>query len=280
VISSVGDDPFGRFVGKALRGLGVSDAHVVTNPHCATQVSFCEILPPDDLPVWAYGSPPTDDLETTAGDIDLDAVRDAELLWMSASGLYEEADRASHFAALEARARKPFTVLDLDCRPLRSTAPADAPDQLQEALSKVTVAVGSGDSCAFAVAEREPERAADALLTAGVEVAVVKKGREGVLAKTRSGERVESSAVPALRILNRLGASDAFAGSLCHGLLAGWPLAKVMRHAIAAGVIAASRLECSTVMPTELEIETLLDGGDPNSILIDAWAARTASASR
>jgi len=94
-----------------------------------------------------------------------------------------------------------------------------------------------------------------------------------VLAKTRSGERVESPPLP-IRPLNGLGAGDSFGGSLCHGLLAGWPLEKVLQHANAAGAIVASRLECSTAMPTEAEIDLLLDGGDPNENLAEGMSVR------
>jgi sugar/nucleoside kinase (ribokinase family) len=56
-------------------------------------------------------------------------------------------------------------------------------------------------------------------------------------------------------VVNGLGAGDAFGGALCHGLLAGWPLARVLEFANVAGAIVASRLECSTAMPTEEEVE-------------------------
>jgi 5-dehydro-2-deoxygluconokinase len=42
-------------------------------------------------------------------------------------------------------------------------------------------------------------------------------------------------------------------------LLAGWPLEKVIRFANIAGAIVASRLECSTAMPTEAEVLALLE---------------------
>ena len=128
--------------------------------------------------------------------------------------------------------------------------PAHATEQVQRVLPQVTVAVGNREECEVAVGETEPERAADALLAAGVELAVVKQGPKGVLAKTRSGERVEAPPIP-VRPLNGLGAGDSFGGSLIHGLLEGWPLEKVLRHANAAGAIVASRLECSTAMPTQ-----------------------------
>ena len=60
-------------------------------------------------------------------------------------------------------------------------------------------------------------------------------------------------------VVNGLGAGDAFGGSLCHGLLRGWPLEKTLRYANAAGAIVASRLECSTAMPTAAEVAELAE---------------------
>ena len=270
IITGVGNDPFGRFVRIALRDLGVDDSHVVVNHTYATPVTFCEIFPPDDFPLWFYRKPTAPDLQVTPDDIDFDAVRGTALMWLSVTGLSEEPSRESHFAVLEARARKRFTVLDLDYRPMFWDTPGHATEQIQKALPYVTVAVGNREECEVAVGETEPERAADALLDAGVELAVVKQGPKGVLAKTRT-ERVESPPIP-IRPLNGLGAGDSFGGSLCHGLLAGWPLERTLRNANAAGAIVASRLECSTAMPTQDEIETLLAGGDPNEHLADSLA--------
>jgi 5-dehydro-2-deoxygluconokinase len=71
---------------------------------------------------------------------------------------------------------------------------------------------------------------------------------------------VEVPPVP-VEVVNGLGAGDAFGGALCHGLLAGWDLERVMRFANAAGAIVASRLACSDAMPTAAEVEALLAGG-------------------
>ena len=53
-----------------------------------------------------------------------------------------------------------------------------------------------------------------------------------------------------VEVVNGLGAGDAFGGALCHGLLAGWPLERVLRFSNAAGAIVASRLACAAAMPT------------------------------
>jgi 5-dehydro-2-deoxygluconokinase len=129
----------------------------------------------------------------------------------------------------------------------------EASAQVRAALPHVTVAVGNREECEVAVGETDPDRAADALLEAGVELAVVKQGPRGVLGKTRT-ERVVVPPTP-VEVVNGLGAGDAFGGSLVHGLLAGLPLEQVLRNANAAGAIVASRLECSTAMPTADEVD-------------------------
>jgi 5-dehydro-2-deoxygluconokinase len=84
-------------------------------------------------------------------------------------------------------------------------------------------------------------------------MAVVKRGPDGVYAR-RGDERVEHDPIQ-VDVLNGLGAGDAFGGALCHGLLAGWDLDRTIGFANAAGAIVASRLECSTAMPTTWEVE-------------------------
>lgn len=268
LITGVGDDPFGRYVRRSLRELGVDDHHVVVDPAHATPVTFCEIFPPDDFPLYFYRRPTAPDLQVRPEDLDLDAVRGADLFWATVTGLSESPSREAHLAAWEARGRREHTVLDLDYRPMFWSSPADAGEQVRAALGHVTVAVGNREECEVAVGETDPDRAADALLERGVRLAIVKQGPRGVLGKTRT-ERVVVPPTP-VDVVNGLGAGDAFGGALCHGLLTGLPLEHMLRNANAAGAIVASRLECSTAMPTADEVEAHVrasaggDAGDPS----------------
>ncbi|HEV7855177.1 MAG TPA: 5-dehydro-2-deoxygluconokinase [Mycobacterium sp.] len=257
LISGVGDDPFGTFVRNELADLGVDNRYMATHDEYPTPVTFCEIFPPDNFPLYFYRRPSAPDLQITPDELDLDAVRSARLYWSTVTGLSEEPSRSAHFAAWEARQRASLTVLDLDYRPMFWESPAAATKQVQQALRHVTVAVGNREECEIAVGESNPHRAADALLDLGVELAIVKQGPRGVLGKTkRSHVSVPPNDVD---VVNGLGAGDAFGGSLCHGLLHGWPLEKTLRYANAAGAIVASRLECSTAMPTAAEVAELAD---------------------
>ncbi|MBB2992425.1 5-dehydro-2-deoxygluconokinase [Mycolicibacterium iranicum] len=267
LISGVGDDPFGRYVRAELARLDVDNRYVATHGEFPTPVTFCEIFPPDDFPLYFYRKPSAPDLQIRADEIDTEAVRSARLYWSTVTGLSEEPSRSAHFAAWEARgaraatgddpARRPLTVLDLDYRPMFWATPGAATEQVQKALAHVTVAVGNREECQIAVGESNPHRAADALLDLGVELAIVKQGPRGVLGKTRHS----SVTVPPndVDVINGLGAGDAFGGSLCHGLLNGWSLEKTLRYANAAGAIVAGRLECSTAMPTAAEVAELAE---------------------
>ena len=256
LMSRVGDDPFGRYLLRELERLGVDNREVRVDPQYPTPVTFCEIFPPDDFPLYFYRKPKAPDLQIATDDLDLDAVRDARILWFTLTGLSEEPSRATHLAALEARARAEHTIFDLDYRPMFWDTPAEATEQVAAAIEHATIAVGNREECEVAVGETEPDRAADALLERGLQLAIVKQGPKGVLAKTRE-ERVE---VPPhfVDVVNGLGSGDAFGGALCHGLLEGWGLERIFRFANVAGAIVATRRECSTAMPDAAEVDALL----------------------
>ena len=260
VITRTGDDPFGGYVHKALREFGVDDAFVAAVPGLPTPVTFCEIFPPDDFPIWFYRYPKAPDLEITTAELPVEEIKNAALLWATVTGLSAEPSRAAHFAAWQARARRPVTVLDLDYRPSFWPSREQARAQVRAALPHVTIAVGNLDECDTAVGTTDAYEAADRLLEAGVELAVVKRGPLGVYARTKD-ETVEVPPIP-VDVVNGIGAGDGFGGALCHGLLSGWPLDRVIRFANAAGAIVTTRLECSSAMPTTAEVEAFMPGAD------------------
>jgi 5-dehydro-2-deoxygluconokinase len=257
VITKVGDDPFGPYVRSALRGFGVDDRWVGTHPSLRTPVVFCEIFPPDDFPLLFYREPQAPDMTVAPEELDLDAIRDARVFWTTGTGLSAEPSRAATLAALEARSEaRGVTVHDLDHRPMFWADGDDPGAWARRALAHATVAVGNRDEVAVAVGTREPDEAAEALLELGVELAIVKRGPDGVLARTRD-DRVEVPPVP-VDVVCGLGAGDAFGGALVHGLLAGWPLERTIRLANAAGAHVAGQLACADAMPTLDELQGAL----------------------
>jgi 5-dehydro-2-deoxygluconokinase len=256
LVTRTGDDPFGRYVRREAERLGVDPRFITAAQGPPTPVTFCEVFPPDDFPLYFYRYPTAPDLQLEVADLPLDAVADAEVFWATVTGLSQEPSRSTHFAAWQARGRRRHTVLDLDYRPMFWADAAQAGVQVGRALEHVTVAVGNREECQVAVGETDPQRAADALLERGLELAIVKQGPKGVLAAT-ADERVEVPPYP-VDVVNGLGAGDAFGGALVHGLLSGWPLRRVLEFANVAGALVAGRLECSTAMPGGAEVEQAL----------------------
>lgn len=255
VITKVGDDGFGAYVRAALGGFGVDTRWVGTHPTLRTPIVFCEIHPPDRFPLLFYREPTAPDMHITRAELDLDAIARAPLLWTSGTGLSAEPSRTATLAALDAA--RGIRVHDLDHRAALWPSAEEARRWAREAVRRASVVVGNSDEAEVATGERDPSRAAAALLDLGAQTAIVKMGPAGSMALTRSGS-ARAPAFP-VQVLCGLGAGDAFGGMLCHGLLAGWPLDRTLRHANAAGAIVASRLACADAMPTQAEVAGLVE---------------------
>jgi 5-dehydro-2-deoxygluconokinase len=251
VITKVGDDAFGPFCRAALTGFGVDTRWVGTDPELQTPVTFCEIFPPDDFPLLFYRNPTAPDLSITAGELDREALGAAGVVWTTGTGLSREPSRTAVLTALETAA---FAVHDLDDRPMLWPPGERHADWAAEAVKRADVVVGNQTEAAVAVGRGTPLEQAQRLLALGPRIAIVKQGPKGVLGATAAGEVVEVPPVP-VEVVCGLGAGDAFGGALCHGLLSGWPLERILRFANAAGAIVASRLLCADAMPTSDEVE-------------------------
>ena len=261
VLTKVGPDGFGDYVREALAGFGVDPSYVGTEVSLKTPVVFCELDPPEDPPLLFYRDPVAPDLTLVDADVPWDVVRDVPVFWVTGTGVSVEPARSTQLAMLASRGRPAsgsgrHTVLDLDWRAMFWPSPEEAREEYTAMLPHVTVVVGNRDEVEVAVGTRDADQAADRLLEAGVELALVKKGGEGVLVATADGRTV----VPPhpVEVVCGLGAGDAFGGSLVHGLLAGWEPARIAELANAAGAIVASRLACADAMPTLEELDALL----------------------
>jgi 5-dehydro-2-deoxygluconokinase len=258
VITKVGDDAFGNYVRRALEGFGVDGRWVGTDPELRTPLAFCEIHPPDYFPLLFYREPKAPDLNIDREDLDLDAIRAARLLWTTGTGLSQEPSRAATVLALEARQGRPgaISVHDLDHRAVFWPGDEEAGRWARAAIRLATVAVGNQTEVEVAVGTRDPHEASQALLELGVELAIVKRGPDGVLARTRDVV-IELEPVR-LEVLNGLGAGDAFGGALAWALVEGWEPERALRLANAAGALVASRLACADDMPTFEELRELV----------------------
>jgi 5-dehydro-2-deoxygluconokinase len=257
--TKVGDDAFGEYVKSRLAGWGVDTDFVGTVTGAQTPLAFAALTPPESPTVIFYRGPAAPDTTITTADVPADVVRNAKVLWISQASLSQGSTAEACLEWMSLRSRDDHTILDLDYRPSLWASVEDARSMAERAIALATVVVGNREECAIAVGTDEPDAAADALLAAGVRLAIIKLGADGVMLAT-AAERISIPALP-IDVVCGLGAGDAFGGSLCYGLLHEWDLDRIGRFASAAGALVSTRLTCADAMPTVDELDALM--GEP-----------------
>jgi 5-dehydro-2-deoxygluconokinase len=263
ILTKVGPDEFGVFIRAALADFGVDATYVGTAGGLLTPVVFCALNPPEDPPLLFYRLPQAPDLTLSTDDVPWDLVRDVPLLWVTGTGASMEPARQTQLDMLAHRGHPDagqgrWTVLDLDWRPMFWPSPEDARREYEVMLELVTVVVGNRAEVEVAVGTSDPEEAARRLLDRGIELALVKKGADGVLVATQ--ESMRTVAPQRVEVVCGLGAGDAFGGALIHGLLSGWDPVRIAEYGNAAGAIVAAQLACADAMPTIEEIDSMVAG--------------------
>jgi 5-dehydro-2-deoxygluconokinase len=241
IVSRVGDDPHGEFVRDWLAGEGVDVRFLRVDPDWLTPPTFCEVWPPDRFPIFFYRRPTAPDWQLSPEDFDAEEVAAAPLLYATGTGLAQSPSRETTLAALSAH--RGTTIFDLDWRPTLWEDATEYPGLAAEAAAAADVVVGNEEEVAAAHIGDVPRL-------------VLKRGERGATV-VEDGEETDVPGHP-VEIVNGLGAGDAFAAALGHGLLRGLSLAEAARRGNVAGAIVASRLACSEAMPRVEELEEAL----------------------
>jgi 5-dehydro-2-deoxygluconokinase len=257
--TKVGEDAFGEYVKSRLAGWGVDIDFVGVVSGAQTPLAFAALTPPESPTVIFYRGPAAPDTTITPADVPANVVRHAKVLWISQASLAQGSTADTCLEWMSLRSRDDHTILDLDYRPSLWASVEDARSMAERAIALATVVVGNREECVIAVGTDNPDAAADALLAAGVRLAIVKMGADGVMLAT-AAERITIPALP-IEVVCGLGAGDAFGGSLCYGLLHEWDLDRIGRFASAAGALVSTRLACADAMPTVDELDALM--GEP-----------------
>jgi 5-dehydro-2-deoxygluconokinase len=255
VLSAVGDDGHGDHVREFLTSEGVDVTSIATRPGSRTQVAFFEAWPPDRFPVTFYRPAPAPETQLGDADVPPTLVAETPLVILSGALFATEPARSTVLGILEDRRRSQeqrrvsWTFLDLDWRPTLWEHPDDAPALLEHAAALSDVVIGSDEE--FAAARMRPETGA-----AGPSMIVIKHGPAGVSLVTERGRHLIHGI--AVDVVCGAGSGDALTASFAAGLLRGFDTLVAVERGSAAGAIVASRLMCSTAMPTSDEIDRLL----------------------
>ena len=101
--------------------------------------------------------------------------------------------------------------------------------------------------------ETDPQRQAELFLQAGCAIAIITRGRDGVLLMDTQ-KTLAAPSVP-VEVVDVSGAGDAFAAGFIVGLLEQWPLEDALRFASVIGASACTKLGCTGGVFTRKEAE-------------------------
>jgi 2-dehydro-3-deoxygluconokinase len=239
-ISRVGDDDFGRAVLLRIRGEDVDTSRVVVDPTAPTGVFFRERYATLDRPIevvyYRRGSAAS---RLSPGDLDAEYLTRAH--WLHLTGItpaLSASCREAAFAAAEiARAGGVRVVLDPNYRSKLWSSADEARRVLCDLARRCDVVIAGADEAELLTGEADAEVAARRLAEQGPSIVVVKLGAEGAAALTDE-QVVRMPARRLERVVDPVGAGDAFAAGLLAAWLRGLPMPDALALANRCGAYA------------------------------------------
>ncbi|TMF03203.1 MAG: sugar kinase [Chloroflexi bacterium] len=252
--SRVGDDEFGRAVVFRVRGEGVDASRVISDPNAPTGIVIRERreVGPIDQVYYRRGSAAS---RLSPEDLDAEYLGKAKFLHLTGiTPALSNSCKETVFAAAEiARTAGVPVVLDPNYRS-KLWSGDEFRRVVRDLAARSDILLPGIDEAEVLTDEADPEIAARQLQRLGPDMVVLKLGAEGALAVTHD----ELTRVPAHRlerVIDPVGAGDAFAAGLISGLLRGFGTADALRLANRCGALAMSAPGDMESLPRRAELE-------------------------
>ncbi|RIV20211.1 sugar kinase [Alicyclobacillaceae bacterium I2511] len=257
-LSRLGDDGFGRFIYKTLRGEGVNVAGVHINPERPTGVYFKEYLPTGRVRVQYYRSG-----SAAAGlepkDVNL-AHHQARFLFITGitPALSDTCLRTVQQAIQDAHELGMTVVFDPNVRYKLWPSAERAREVLRELAGQAEIVLPGLEEGQLLTGKRDAETLALDLLQNRTQLVVVKLGPSGAYYHTpeQSGHVAGFSVTQ----VDEVGAGDAFAAGVLSGLIDNLPIPEVVRRACALGAMAVTSSGDYEGLPDRRALLEFMDG--------------------
>ena len=267
LLTAVGNDKVGEFIVNFLNTEGVSTHCIPIKNQSRSSAVVLGIEPPDKFPLVFYRDNAADS-QISIDDVIKAQVEDYKILLINGTALNIEPSRsATFFAAEVAKKNGVRLVLDLDFRADQWHDYRAFGLMVRAILPKVNIAIGTEEeimaatlSSASQITIKDQQISApeitgdiqasiEQLLSSGIEILIVKRGKYGASIYKADGSHEEVPGFP-VKVLNVLGAGDAFASGFLYGILQGWNLYKSCRMGNASGAQVVTKKGCANFMPT------------------------------
>ncbi|RKD22946.1 2-dehydro-3-deoxygluconokinase [Ammoniphilus oxalaticus] len=258
--SRLGDDPFGRFVLRFIRGEGVDTSRCSFTDQAPHSLLFKEKLSPTNINVYYYRKQGATSL-LTPDDLDEEYIAGAKLLHLTGiTPALSASCRETVFAAIEmAKCHGVKIVFDPNLR-LKLWSEQEAKTTLLAIAEQADYILPGLDEGQFLTGEQMPEKVAAALRQKDpMKTVIIKLGSKGSFYQDQTGSNYVSG-FPAPQVVDPIGAGDGFAAGVISGILRGESWEQALRRGNAVGAIVVGANGDVEGLPTESVVEQMLRG--------------------
>ncbi len=263
-LGKVGDDAFGRFLKQILDEAGVDTGGLVFSREARTALAFVSLRADGEREFMFYRHPSADMLYTP-DEVDVTAIRSAQIFHHGSISLISEPSRSATLTALDAAAASE-TLVSYDPN-LRLALWPDAPAARAGIMSvwkRADLIKVSEDELAFLTGQEDSDRAVRSLWHDDLKMMIVTLGKAGCRYYTPGF----SGQAPgfAVRAVDTTGAGDGFVAGLLRGLLTHPEayseearLKEVCRFANAVGALTTTERGAIPALPVLQRVANFLD---------------------
>lgn len=251
--SKLGQDPFGRYIQKFVRGEGVDTSSCLFTDEAPTGVFFKEKRSAEDINVFYYRKNSAASL-ITPDDLDEEYIASAKILHLTGiTPALSQTAKESVFAAIKIAKKHGLTVVfDPNLR-LKLWSKKEAQQTFIEMAKLADVILPGLDEGEFITGKTTPEEIAADLIGTEEKTVIIKLGSKGAYYQTLN-ENGYVEGFPVSQVVDPVGAGDGFAAGIISGLLRNETLKETVKRANAIGAIVVGVHGDVEGLPTNEEV--------------------------
>lgn len=257
--SKLGNDPFGKYIHKFIRGEGVDTSRCIYTEEAPTGLFFKEKRSSTDIRVFYYRKNSAASL-LSEEDLDEEYIARAKILHLTGiTPALSELSRQAIFKAIEiAKKHNVKIVFDPNIR-LKLWSKEEAKEVLTQIAKEADVILPGLDEGELITGKTTPEEIAKELSFGKDKIIIVKLGEKGAYYESGS-EKGYVEGFQVSQIVDPVGAGDGFAAGVISGILRNDPIPQAVRRGNAVGAIVVGVNGDVEGLPSHDEVEQMLNG--------------------
>ncbi|MEC8358834.1 MAG: 5-dehydro-2-deoxygluconokinase, partial [SAR324 cluster bacterium] len=278
MFSCTGTDAMGEFLRQQLHHEGVDTTLLRDTSEHLTALVLLGVSPPDRFPLIFYRENCAD-MQIRPEDADPAFLRKAKALLFTGTCLSSPSMKVATQAAVKtAKEQGCAVILDIDYRPVlwgltaagdgesRFVASEAVTKELQPLLKDLDLIIGTEEEVMIAGGTETLEDALQVIRDSSNATVVLKRGEKGCEVFEPGSQQSRTARPFPIKVLNVLGAGDAFAAGFLRGWLHGETLETCALWGNANGALTVTRHGCAPSMASFEELQYLIENfdSDPN----------------